>query len=142
MELVVLAEAFARRAGVDPSDWWDYVYRRKPWPVELRAALVDAFFPALTPSSNDATTATMTANEIAPPRKGPRPVNPDHPLVRALKKEGVSFAELGRAVKRSRQSVASWVAEGDANRPIPRDVAKYIKDEYGVPLSAWPRIAD
>ncbi len=148
--LVALGEAYARRAGIDPGDFWAYVYRKAVPPAAVRAALVEAFFPLVPPESflpspgeND-TLDTMDATQIAPARRG-RPLGrPRHPFVAMLKKRRLTVAEVAKAVNRSASSVKAWYKPvgDDAARPIPRAVAEKLAELYGVPLTAWTRIAD
>lgn len=130
---------------MDPSDWWDYCYRRKPWPLELRAALVDAFFPALTSDQDPSTIRTMSTSAIVAPRGPGRPVSRRaHPLFAAMAAKGITLAEEAAEVKRSPASVRSFTYDADhpAYRPCPRTIAEHWKRKYKVPLSTWPRLAD
>lgn len=149
--LVALTEAFARRSGVDPEDLWDYLYRQKAPPPDLRDAIVEAFYPAVRPedfllpsSPENDTLDTMNATAIAPPRRGRPLENRDHPFVAALLREGLTVAEVAEELKRRPSTVKAWYkASSDPGfRPIPRDVAKVISKRFKVPLSAWARIAD
>jgi transposase len=71
-----------------------------------------------------------------------------HKLVKAMKREGRTFAELREALKEetgrayAHSTVLSWVKpKGDpAARGIPEEAAKAIQALYGVPLSAWSRV--
>lgn len=156
--LVALGEAYARRAGIDPGDFWAYVYKRRAPPPELRAVIVDAFFPRVRPGDflglttrgeND-TLATMTATEIEPARRGRPLTQQGHPFVAMLKRRGLTVAEVAAKVKRAPSTVKAWYKATDAAdfRPIPRVCALKIAELYqtdgqpDVPLSAWARIAD
>lgn len=150
--MVALGEAYARRAGIDPGDFWAYVYRRAAPPPELRAAIVDAFFPrvrpedflTLTARADNDTLDTMDATEISPARRGRPSTRKKHPFVASLLKRGLTVAEVAAAVNRSASSVKAWYkpAKDIGFRPIPRSVAEKLQELYGVPLSAWSRIAD
>lgn len=145
LELVLLGEAFARRAGIDPGDWWDFVYRRRPWPPDLRAALVEAFYPALTSPEETSTIRTMSTSAIVAPRGPGRPVSRKaHPLFAAMAAKGITLAEEAAEVKRSPASVRSFTYDVDnaAYRPCPRPIAEHWKRKYKIPLSTWPRLAD
>lgn len=149
--LVVLGEAFARRAGIDPGDFWDYVYRRTPPPSEIRAAIVEALFPRVrpddfllpSPAEND-TLNTMNATEIAPAQPGRPNLNTKHPFVAMLRKRGLTAAEVASELGRPATTVRSWYKDprDPAFRPPPRDAVEKIRELYKVPLSAWARIRD
>jgi hypothetical protein len=149
--LVALGEAFARRAGIAPADFWAYVYRKKAPPAALRAAIVEALFPAVSPADflplpargeND-TLGTMDASTLEAPRRG-RPYSRPHPLFVALAKEHMTVRELAEALNRSQSAVKSWCKDkGDpAFRPIPRACVEYLSKNLGVPASAWARVRD
>jgi hypothetical protein len=150
--LVALGEAYARRAGIDPGDFWAYVYRRAPPPPELRAAIVDAFFPRVRPddflglttrAEND-TLAAMDATTIAAARRGRPMGHRKHPFVVALLRERLTVAEIAKDMNRSQSTVKSWykAADDPAYRPIPRTMAAALEKRLGVPLSAWSRISE
>lgn len=86
----------------------------------------------------------MNATAIAPARIGRPTLNPTHPFVVALRREGLTIREVAKKVGRHENTVKAWykAADDEAFRPIPRDIAKRLKDLYKVPLSAWARIAD
>lgn len=67
--------------------------------------------------------------------------NRTHAGLKLLYEQNVTQASLARDLKETRSRVASWFAEGDLNRPIPRRHADYLLAKYRVPLSAWARIA-
>lgn len=145
--LVALLERFSRRATVPPEKMWAYLDRREAPPDDLRRAIVDEFFPLvspddfLLPSSEDASTIrTMSTVEIAEPRRG-RPVR-GKKLAEALTKAGVTLSEIADAAKRSTASVRSWSypKTDDNMRPAPREVVEMFRDEYGIPLSVWTKI--
>ena len=67
--------------------------------------------------------------------------NREHEGLRILYEHDITQSALARELKESRSRVASWFAEGELNRPIPRVIAQHLQAKYGVPLSAWSRIA-
>lgn len=74
----------------------------------------------------------------------------EHPFVKMLVKRKISVADvaavlsakLGRTVPRSSLQATYKKPTDPAYRAIKRDVADLLKAEYGVPLSAWPRISE
>jgi hypothetical protein len=148
--LVASGEALARRFGIETGLWWDYLYRRRAPPADVRAALVEAFFPRvrpddflLTASENGSTLHTMHTSEIAEPRAGRPSKLLKHPLMVALAKSRVTVAEEAKDVRRSVASVRSFCfpVTSEHYRPVPRAIAERWRDEYRVPLATWPRIA-
>ena len=67
-----------------------------------------------------------------------------HPFVAALLRERLTIAEIARELKASPSTVKAWYKKptDDGARPIPRAMADKIRERYGVPLSAWSRIAE
>lgn len=61
----------------------------------------------------------------------------DHPFPRALHKRSMTVGEWAEKVGISREKVSSWWKAGPGGRRIPREWADRIRDEFGVPLSAW-----
>jgi hypothetical protein len=86
----------------------------------------------------------MDANEIAPARTGRPSRNRKHPFTAALAKAGVTMTEEAASVRRSRMGLSSFCYPADHPqfRPVPRALAEHWRKKYGVPMSAWPRIAD
>jgi len=148
--IVALVEAWAHRAGLPAPTVWAWIDRREAPTPEARAAIVDAFYPLVRPDSflpspgqND-TIDTMNASTVEAPRRG-RPMDQrKHPFVVALLRHRVTIAEVARDLKRGDSTVKSWYKpKGDpAGRPIPRAAAEALRKRFGVPLSAWARIAD
>lgn len=74
--------------------------------------------------------------------------NAEHPFVKMLVRRGLAVpdivAALTKRLKREipRSTVQSWYRElGHVSyRPIPEDAANALKEDFGVSLSAWPRI--
>lgn len=86
----------------------------------------------------------MDATAIDPARRGRPLAFPKHPFVAAMKREGLTVAEIAVDLKRGASTVKSWykAADDPAFRPIPRAAAMALKKRLGVPLSAWARIGD
>lgn len=137
LEIVLLAEAFARRLGVPPSEFWAIVYRKQEPPPGWSAAWAEAFAP-LTSLDENGTLRTMRATEIAPARRG-RPVESGHPLFAALTKEGKTLADEAAEIKRSTSSIRSFCYPKDhpSWRPVPEDLKQRWFKKYGVPLKTW-----
>ena len=150
LELVLIGEAFARRLQMEPGDFWAVVYRKKPAPPGWARAWADAFAPLTSehihntidtvtpaPSSNALRSRAQFSDETRQTK-----------FAQIIAKKGKTFADvaealtaaLGRRVPRS--TVQSWAKpKGDiAYRACPQDAAEALKDLYGVPLNAHPRI--
>jgi hypothetical protein len=149
--VVALVEAYARRAGLGIDDLWAYVDRRQAPPPDVRAAIVEAFFPRIRPddfllpsSGENDTLDTMDATTISAPRRGRPMANKDHPFVAALLRERLTIADVAKDLKCGASTVKAWYKDegDDAYRPIPRASALELKRRFKVPLSVWPRIAD
>jgi len=145
--LVATGEALARRLGIDPPLFWAYLYRRAAPPADVRAALVEAFFPRVAPDDfliegstsvpNDATIGTVMQTQSEPHLfPGPRPT--DHEWTRALRERGITITEAAGALGVTRAAAKSWILPPPHGRKIPRAHAVAIRKRYGVPLSAWP----
>lgn len=65
----------------------------------------------------------------------------NHPAQKKLYKAGVTITELAKELNEGRPRVSAWFAEGEGNRPIPQRYAKRLLDKYGIPMSAWHRVA-
>jgi hypothetical protein len=65
-----------------------------------------------------------------------------HPFVAMLTKRKLSVADVAAHLGVPRSTVQAWYkdATDPSARAIPEDAARGIRDKYGVPLSAWPRI--
>jgi lambda repressor-like predicted transcriptional regulator len=150
--LIALGDSLAARIGVEPAQLWAYLYRRAPPPPAVRAALVEAFYPRVSPDDflglpsreENGTLRTMPATDFAAHRTGRPLARPRHPLMAALSKAGVTVAEEAKAVGRSTSSIRSFCypAKHEAFRPPPRALADHWQKKYGVPLATWPRLAD
>lgn len=65
-----------------------------------------------------------------------------HPAQLKFYEHNVTIKDVAKELGETRARVSSWMADGDALRAIPRNQAEKLRDKYGVPLSAWKRIAD
>jgi hypothetical protein len=61
---------------------------------------------------------------------------------RKLYEKGHSVTSIAAELGEGRPRVSAWFADGEANRPIPRRHAEYLRDKYNIPLTSWKRIAD
>lgn len=151
--IVALGEAFAHRAGIDPGDFWSYVYRRKAPPRELRAAIVEALFPLVSPadflSDGDASLTSepnraklrhrmqAPAHDFRADRKVGRPLKMAHPFADALRANNITVREWASEHKFTAERVKSWMRQKDG-RMIPRAVAEVIEREFpSVTEHAW-----
>ena len=156
--LVALGEAFARRAGIAPGDFWAYVYRKAAPPTEVRDAIVAAFFPRVPPESflpsqgelgtlDTVNTSAVSSNALRS-RARLSEGTLKSKAIKVLARKGVTIAEvalalaeeLGRKVPRS--TVQAWVKPfGDPSyRAIPQDAADAFLALYQIPLNSWPRV--
>lgn len=154
--LIASGEAIARRFGIEPPLLWDYLYRRKAPPAEVRAALVEAFFPRVRPDDflltspdphSTLNTVDTTANNLRSWAKLSDD-NRKHPAVKIWAKLNITTAEvaaalterLGRKVPRS--TVQAWYKQptSDDYRPIPADAADACLALWKIPRTAWNRI--
>lgn len=60
-----------------------------------------------------------------------------HPAQKRLYERGKTITDIAAELKEGRPRVSSWFAEGDAQRPIPRHHAEYLRDKYGIPINVW-----
>lgn len=143
--IVAAMDSLAREFQLDPGDFWAYLYKRKAPPTEIRRALIETFFPVVSPddflstSREDGSTIhAMRTEEFDPPKKG-RPSVVDHELFKALAKAGVTLAEEADKVKRSTSSIRSMCyPKGNPNRrPAPEALKQRWLTLYKVPTSAW-----
>jgi len=61
---------------------------------------------------------------------------------RMLYEKNTTIAQLALELGETRARVSKWFGTPEENRPIPMHHAVYIRDKYGIPLSAWSRIAE
>ncbi len=93
------------------------------------------------PMEAESSGATRSHAQIDPRHEG-------HKFVMMLKRRRISvkdvsdFLEAKLRRKVARSSVTAWYKDPEDRdyRPIPEDAAVALKDEYAVPISAWPRI--
>lgn len=64
----------------------------------------------------------------------------DHPALRRIYEAGLSVTTLAKELREGRPRVSSWMAKGDAWRPIPPHHAKTLRTKYGIPESDWRRV--
>jgi len=140
--IVALVEAYAQRAGLDPADLWAYLDRRKAPPAEVRAALVDAFFPVVRPDDfvlpSGPYDDKLRAVESTPLfRTIPgRPLKSPHKFAEWLRGQRLTLADWARnhidpgsGQPYKRERVKQWIAEAPHARPIPRVTAELIERE-------------
>lgn len=65
-----------------------------------------------------------------------------HPAQTKLYAKGVTISALAKELRETRARVSSWMNPGKETRAIPRHHAEYLREHYGIPLSAWARISD
>jgi hypothetical protein len=61
---------------------------------------------------------------------------------RLLYEKDMTIAKLAEQLGEGRARVSKWFGTAEENRPIPRKYAEQLLKDYGIPLSAWSRIAD
>lgn len=61
---------------------------------------------------------------------------------RKLYEADMTIAKLAVKLGEGRARVSKWFGTAEENRPIPRRYAEQLLKDYGIPLSAWSRIAD
>lgn len=163
--LVALGEAYARRAGIAPGDFWAYLYRKAAPPAELRAAIVDAFYPLVRPDdflglTALATNATLATSMSTEPTADTRETrvsrarlakgNRRHAFVAALVEAGITVTEAAKALGYPRSTVQSWYdADEDNARPAPKKAVDALAAGVRigdrvlkVPASAWRRTTE
>jgi plasmid maintenance system antidote protein VapI len=59
-----------------------------------------------------------------------------------LYEKGQTIAGLAKLLGESRPRVSKWFGTAEENRPIPRATAERLQREYGIPISAWSRVAE
>lgn len=137
LELVLLAEAFARRLDVPAPDFWAIVYRKKEPPPHWAAAWSEAFAPL---TSGEDSTNLRHMQPLPEIDRGARRVGrkprTDHPFPAWLAAINVTVTEWAAAHKDpatgqpyTRARVKSWFAAPPHGRPIPSSVAKLIAAE-------------
>jgi len=133
-EVILPVEAFARRLGLEPAEYWAIAFGAKPKPPGWDAAFADAFEPLLTSAPYAAKYKQRgqveQAIDIRKIRKVGRPLNTDHPFTRALAEDNITVSEWAEGHKVSRAQVKGWFANGDGGRGIPRAMADLIEREF------------
>jgi hypothetical protein len=136
LELVLLAEAFARRLDVPVADFWAIVYRKKEPPPGWAARWAEAFSP-LTSSDESANVRyeMQPLPTIDRLRKVGRPIEGGHPFTAWLASVNVTVTEWAAAHKDpdtgrpyTMERVKSWYRKR-APREIPRYAADLIASE-------------
>jgi len=87
----------------------------------------------------------MDVNTSAHPesvKRGAARATRKHPAQRKLYERGRTITDVAKELGEGRPRVSAWMAKGEANRPIPRRHAETLRARYGIPLTAWDRIAD
>lgn len=143
---LALADAFARKAGIDPQAIRN-ACDGLPSDKRLVDALVSAFFPLVPPGSfvieglpTDTDAATIDTHMLQESTqakiRGPQPAS--HRWTKALRKRGMSVAQWARLHDVGYSAARSWLQKGPGGRAIPRAFQRIIEKEDGVPESAWP----
>ena len=67
----------------------------------------------------------------------------NHPAQVAFYENGVTIKDVAAELRETRARVSAWMsADPKAVRAIPSRHAEHLKRRFGIPLSAWARIAD
>jgi len=61
---------------------------------------------------------------------------------RMLYERGMTVAGLAKHLGETRPRVSKWFGPASDNRPIPKRIAERLRDELGIPLTAWSRVAE
>jgi hypothetical protein len=107
------------------------------------------------PSQVGATLDGIVTGIAKPPRRSPRPaITPgeaqrrlgiaaarsgEHPFPQAVLATGRTVSEWSAAHGLKHYVVRTWYGKGRTGRPIPRQWADAIEEEFSIPASAWPR---
>lgn len=87
---------------------------------------------------------TMDVNTHRSPvhvKRGAARATRNNPAQKRLYEKGKTITDIAADLKEGRPRVSSWFAEGEAQRPIPRRHAEFLRDTYDIPLK-WFRVAD
>ncbi len=60
---------------------------------------------------------------------------------RILYERDMTIAKLAAELGEGRARVSKWFGPPSDNRPIPKTIAEQLQARYGIPLTAWSRIA-
>ena len=82
-----------------------------------------------------------TTRHASDVKRGATRARRKHPAQRIFYEKGVTITSVAKEIGETRARVSSWMADGDALRPIPPHQAEKLRLKYGVPLSVWKRIA-
>ncbi|HEU4368306.1 MAG TPA: hypothetical protein VFV05_08795 [Methylomirabilota bacterium] len=124
--------------------------------LEAKAAdverLADAIEAALTGERIDRTIPTMNVDTKGRPPAVKAAVarsRRKHPAQEALYRAGITITALAAALGETRARVSAWMAEGEANRPVPVHVADRLAAgvvvagaTVRIPRTSWRRIAE
>jgi len=67
----------------------------------------------------------------------------EHPAARAWYEHGKTISAIAGEIGETRARVNSWLTDDPvALRPIPRKHVAYFERTYGIPATAWRRVAD
>lgn len=116
------------------------VYETAAEEMERLARLKD--LPGKSPPRTLRTMDIDTRGQHPDVKRGAGRATRNHPAQQKFYAAGVTIKSVAKDLRETRARVSSWMADGEANRPIPRRYAEYLKERYGVPLSAWARIKD
>lgn len=128
------AEIASQRADLDRQDAWLAAEDERL----ARASAVDTGGTKRIIRTMDVNTHGSPANV----KRGAGRATRKHPAQKRLYEKGKTITDVASDLGEGRPRVSSWFADGDANRPIPRRHAEKLRDKYGIPLTAWSRIAD
>ena len=123
-----IAVALEKSAGI-PLSAWDTI---------LESSL-------LRHDGSDSTIRTMNVNtegQSAAVKRGAARATRKHVAQQKFYEAGKTITQVAEDMKLTREQVSSWMAKGSGNRPIPARYAELLRKTYGIPRSAWTRIAD
>jgi hypothetical protein len=96
--------------------------------------------PDTSPPRNIRNMSVDTRGFAADVKRGVGRATRKHPAQMKLYAKGVTISALAKELRETRARVNSWMNAGKDVRPIPRHHAEYLRERYGIPLSAWDRI--
>jgi hypothetical protein len=108
---------------------------------ELRAAAAEE----VDMNSTDSTLRTMDVNTSGKSpalKRGVARATRKHIAQQKFYAAGKTISDIAVELHEGRERVSSWMAKGDACRPIPSRHVEYLKKHYDVPRSAWAKTAD
>jgi len=110
--------------------------------LELAAKLAD---PSLTRNRIDRIVSTVDVqapNLSAEVKRAAGRATRTGTAQRLLYENGKTVAGLAKELGETRARVSKWFGTAEENRPIPRKIAERLRDELGIPLSAWSRVTE